>query len=417
MNNTFKKFLEEKNALWMLLSLAIAFALWVIVINTQNPEDTKTYQIKMEIANYEMVEMAGYVITNLEEIENEVIKVPVRGPRLSLDRLSNSPDIDIIVDMSKVDFSKLPGTVPISLDYYLPQTIDSIQIDNKPKTEVMVKFERLVTEPFKVQVVTGGQAKDGYVMMAEAVSPSDVVVSGASSSVEKVKGVRVDVDITGMEGDQTVLAKPYAYDETGAMVEDVSLNMAEIEVELKAHVFMTLPIEYSVSGPGEGYVVDDVICTPFELVVTGKPDVLDAIDSVVLPEINVFGRTSSVQQIFYLDELLPEGIKAANGIDKIIVDVKVIASARVFIDANTEDVEMIGKEEGLSYTVRAEDYKLLLEGSGEKIFALEKDDYSVTADVSGLGEGEHVLEAEVTLPENIVLVGEKPTVAVTITGQ
>ena len=191
--------------------------------------------------------------------------------------------------------------------------------------------------------------------------------------------------------------------------------MNEVEIELEAHVTMNLPIDYSVNIPGHGYVVDEVICTPFELVVTGKPDVLDTVDGIVLPEIDVSNRVSSVQQVFYLDTLLPEGVKPASDIDKIIVDVKIIAAAEAWVDANAADVELTGKADGYDYSVKAEDYKLLLRGSGDKINSLSKGDYSVTVDVNGLEAGEYVVDAQVQLPDNIYLVGENPKITIIVT--
>ncbi len=415
MNNALKRFVEDKNILWMLLSLAIAFALWVIVINTQNPEDMRQYSVNIQVENYEMVTTAGYVVTNLDDIQNEKIRVTVKGPRMSLDNLSKNPGITITADMSKIDYSALPGTVAVSLDYNLPGNIDDIRIDNRPKTEVTLVLERLITESFKAEVKTSGIPSQGYSMVAERVTPSDIMVSGASSSVGRVAGVAVNIDVTGMEGDTIVTAVPYAYDAAGEVVEDVNLNMNEVEVELEAHVRMTLPIDYSVTVPAEGYVVDDVVCTPFELIVTGKPEVLDTLDSIVLPEIDVFNRVSNVQQVFYLDSLLPDGVKVASETDRIIVDVKIIASAEIWVDANAADVELTGEAEGYDYSVKAEDYKLLLRGSGQKIFDLTKDDYSVTVDVSGLEAGEHIVEADVVLPENIYLSGDKPRITVIVT--
>ena len=415
MFNSLKRSIEDKNIIWMLLSLAIAFALWVIVINTQNPEDMKQYSVNMRVENYEMVTTAGYVVTNLDEIQNEKLRVTVKGPRMSLDNLTKNPDIAIIVDMSKIDYSALPGTVTVSLDYNLPDGIDNLRIDNRPKTEVTLNLERLVSENFKAEAKTTGVAAHGYTMDAERITPSDIMVSGAASVISEVYGVAVNVDVTGMMEDKIVTGVPYAYNAAGEVIENVNLNMNEVEIELKAHVTTTIPIDYSVNEPGEGYVVDQVICTPFELDLTGKPEVLDTIDSIVLPEVDVFNRVSSVQQVFYLDTLLPEGVKSASGTDKIIVDVKIIPSAEIWVDANAADVELTGQVEGCDYSVKAEDYKLLLRGSGHKIFALTKDDYSVSVDVSGLEAGEHIVEAEVLLPENMYLAGDNPRITVIVT--
>ena len=49
---------------WKLLSLAIAVALWFMVINTENPLETRSYTASVQIQNEESLFERVYVVVN-----------------------------------------------------------------------------------------------------------------------------------------------------------------------------------------------------------------------------------------------------------------------------------------------------------------------------------------------------------------
>ncbi|MBR5815924.1 MAG: hypothetical protein IKY38_00715, partial [Anaerotignum sp.] len=72
---------------WKLLSIAIATVLWFMVINIDQPIDTRAYNRPLVIENMQVLTDRGLAIGNLEELKNTKITVKVKAQRTALDRL------------------------------------------------------------------------------------------------------------------------------------------------------------------------------------------------------------------------------------------------------------------------------------------------------------------------------------------
>ena len=101
--NKFKEMLM-KDFLWKLLSLAIAVILWFVVINLENPVETRNFTALLQIKNESVITERGQTISNYDEIAGRKITIKIRGQRLSLDRLyKNRADIQAYIDLSLLD--------------------------------------------------------------------------------------------------------------------------------------------------------------------------------------------------------------------------------------------------------------------------------------------------------------------------
>ena len=404
MNKSIKEILIEKNIFWKILSLIMAIGLWFVVINTQNPEETRTFTVNTQVVNYESVTDAGLTAVNLDEIKAGRVVVKVRGPRLTLDRLGTNPGITAKIDMSKLDLSLAPGTVSCNIDVSLSNPADSVQIDSASKHTVQVVLEALISKSMPVDIITNGNSADGFNIVAESISPSEVTVSGAATDVNRVVSVRGIVDITAMEADRDTETDIFAYDADGSIVENVILSSSKAKVSLKAHVSMRVPINVNIEGePRSGHTVDSIVCAPMALYITGRPEILDTIESIELPAIDITDRVGAVQSQFYLENILPEGITAADGIERIVVDIYIATETTDGVEIPGRDITVTGKDEGFEYEIVDESVNIPVKGSSTVVAAAEGGNIKVSVDVSGLAEGEHRLIPSVELPEGLSL--------------
>ena len=91
---------------WKLLSLIIAIGLWFMVINTENPVETRSYTAAIQLQNEEALTERGYVVVNDDELSSTRVTVRLRGQRLALDALSQSSTrVQAVVDLSDVIYS------------------------------------------------------------------------------------------------------------------------------------------------------------------------------------------------------------------------------------------------------------------------------------------------------------------------
>ena len=72
------------------------------------------------------------------------------------------------------------------------------------------------------------------------------------------------------------------------------------------------------------------------------------------------------------------------------------------------------EEENYDYTFSEESVSLQLTGSARELSAITTGSIAVTANVENLIEGEHSVVLEIELPEGVSLVGEVPSIMVTI---
>ena len=81
-----------RDAKWLpkLMSLLIAFFLWIHVVNEQNPSTEATYKVKIETRNLG----EGLIV---DDYPNEV-QVKVRAPRLSMSKI-NPGDVKAYIDL------------------------------------------------------------------------------------------------------------------------------------------------------------------------------------------------------------------------------------------------------------------------------------------------------------------------------
>ena len=77
---------------WKLLSIAIATILWFMVINIDQPVDTRGYSRPLVIENMETLTNRGLAAGNLEELKNTKVTVKVKAQRTALDRLNQNPE-------------------------------------------------------------------------------------------------------------------------------------------------------------------------------------------------------------------------------------------------------------------------------------------------------------------------------------
>ena len=125
---------------WKLLSLFIAIGLWFMVINTENPMETRSYSTTVQLQNEEALFERGYVVVNEDEISSMRITVRLRGQRLALDRLSqSSTKVQAIVDLNNVIYSYSGDPVSVPVNIVIPSVVNnSFEILSKSVQSVTV---------------------------------------------------------------------------------------------------------------------------------------------------------------------------------------------------------------------------------------------------------------------------------------
>ncbi len=217
--------------------------------------------------------------------------------------------------------------------------------------------------------------------------------------------------------DIVVTAEPIAYDENGKQVEGITMDISKVHISIGIQKNKMVNLTASTVGiPEEGYEISEIRWSPQAVNIAGSEAILNNLQSITLPALDVTGARQTVIESFLLNEILPDGVMLSND-TPLEAEVSVVIQQQEDqqITVQSANVTLQGaEEENYDYTFSEESVSLQLTGSARELSAITTGSIAVTANVENLIEGEHSVVLEIELPEGVSLVGEVPSIMVTI---
>ena len=404
---------------WKLLSLIIAIGLWFMVINTENPVETRSYTAAIQLQNEEALTERGYVVVNDDELSSTRVTVRLRGQRLALDALSQSSTrVQAVVDLSDVIYSYSGEPVSVPVDIVIPSVVNSsFEILSKSVQTVSVDIQPYVNKDFDVKAVVNTTDETAKELANAVASPGSVTVYGARSIVESVAEVRAYVSPETVEDGMVMTAVPVAYNADGIAVGDVTFGTEELSVMITLDEVKSVRVNLSLTGEvADGYEITDYYTTPETMEVAGDAAALSRLNSINLPDIDVTGLEANSGYEFSAGDYLPDGLRALDGgriTATVIVEEEETKELIIPVESVTWGDTLA---EGYMASISGEDISISVKGVASVIDTLTAADVEAHIDLDGLEEGEHDdVYVRFELPEGVSLAGGGGTVNVSIT--
>lgn len=404
---------------WKLLSLIIAIGLWFMVINTENPVETRSYTAAIQLQNEEALTERGYVVVNDDELSSTRVTVRLRGQRLALDALSQSSTrVQAVVDLSDVIYSYSGEPVSVPVDIVIPSVVNSsFEILSKSVQTVSVDIQPYVNKDFDVKAVVNTTDETAKELANAVASPGSVTVYGARSIVESVAEVRAYVSPETVEDGMVMTAVPVAYNADGTVVGDVTFGTEELSVMITLDEVKSVRVNLSLTGEvADGYEITDYYTTPETMEVAGDAAALSRLNSINLPDIDVTGLEANSGYEFSAGDYLPDGLRALDGgriTATVIVEEEETKELIIPVESVTWGDTLA---EGYMASISGEDISISVKGVASVIDTLTAADVEAHIDLDGLEEGEHDdVYVRFELPEGVSLAGGGGTVNVSIT--
>ncbi len=225
------------NWIWKVLSLFLAFVLWVVVVNYNDPYITKSFEdIQVEKRYEDAITSQEKAITYLE---GETVDVVVGGNRSRIDKLGIE-EISAYVDMKLVSIT---GAIDIEVD--APDQIDLLE---KTPNDMQISWEQIETVVKDVQVFYDGELASEHIKLNPVVTPNQVELTGPESKLAMVASVLVNVKINEATDDITVFVSPKIQDSDGNDIPNLTLNNNQIEVKVPIEKIREIPVSFSTVG-------------------------------------------------------------------------------------------------------------------------------------------------------------------------
>ena len=284
-----RKILNSK-IFYMVVSLLLAFVLWLYVGREANPEVTSTLsRVQVVFSGLESLDQRGLMISEGAE---QTVSLRIRATRDVWNRL-NQGDTTVTIDVSGI---AEPGEQSVSIttrNISFPRSItvlDSIDVQYTSPGTVDFTVSRWASKDVPVQGVFNGSVAEGYQREEFSFAPETVTVSGQEELVNQVDHALVTVSQEEMS---TTYSESCPYTLIGADGEVIPSEQLETD---PATVLVTLPVvqlkevELTVDLiPGGGATQDDVTVDiePQTITVSGGAEDLAGLTSISLGEIDL----------------------------------------------------------------------------------------------------------------------------------
>ena len=291
-----------------LLCLIAASALWVYVMNEQNPQVENTYTVPVETRNLDR----SLVATNVPS----TVKVKVRMARSDMIYM-RSDNIKAYVDLSGMTDGDYPNT-PILVSVPGDESVVSVS----PKTfDLNIDTYAVKTLPANVQIF--GTPETNFSVESNKATPDTITIAGSSTMVAKADRAVVSVNIAGKEKSFAEFDSVNILDADGNTVTglDIMPSQVKVTVKMKEETKLgNLPIKIETKGePAKGYKVGKITVTPPVATLTAPISFFAANRTLDLDPIDVTGASSDIHQVVNVN--VPSGGSVA--VPKVTVDVEI----------------------------------------------------------------------------------------------
>jgi YbbR domain-containing protein len=385
-----------------LLSLALAVTLWAFVTEEENPTRTDCFPGNVPVETVNVPK--GLAVASLSDA---AVSVRASAPQDICDHLTVG-DFRAVADLSIAKAHENSVTLRVS------STRRGVEVAQASPPGVTVTLEPTTTKVVPVTMKLIGTPPLGYATAPGKTTPEQVEVTGAESLVALVDEAVADVNVQGVRVPLAQAFPVVPRDSLGGDIEGVTMNPSTVEVVLpivQREVTQAYVVTPLLRGtPADGFNVTSISVDPSFVVITGAIEALQSLTTVSTDEVAVDGAASDVVRAAKLQ--LPPGLTVA-GSDSVTVRVSVSPAQGEITLGLTPTVK--GLEPGLRAELATTMVEVRVAGEIPVLRALSPTSLVAVVDASGLGEGQHVLPVQVTVPPGVRVVGVEPaTVIVTL---
>lgn len=406
-----------------IMSLLFAIALWMMVVNIDNPVDEETFRnIPVNVLNEEIFTTKASTYSILDN--NETVSVTVRARRKVLSDI-RSTDITVTADIrNRVSNSLSEATLPTDVEIKGFEG-DYVEAYTNPRN-IQIEIEPSAQKDFTISVETTGTPRDGNTLGKLVADPKMIRLGGAESQINRVKKVVAVASVSGLSKSQSVVAEMKLLDADNEEVDPAlfenNLGAEGLKIDVEILKTKSIPIRVESSGisAAAGYSIGEITCVPQTVKVAGEEDAIKELTEIVIPEDALeLESISSTQEVNVdISEYLPEGIILEDATaDNVQVTVLVEKYGTKVFTIPSNNIVLKNATVGLKPSITTLE-KIEIHVTGSKA-ALEKitDAPEVYVEMKPYTKpGLYTVEVEAELPEGCSLV-TKPKIQITLTEQ
>jgi len=398
-----------------ILSLVIAFGLWLYVVNNVSGEDDITFNnIPVVREGESILNEQNLMIT---ELSTETVSLHLAGSRDDLNKVDSS-NTSVKINLSNI---KEPGEkIPLPYIPSYPATVAStaFEVVNRSPSVIFVSVDYRRTFEIPVYVKWTGSRSENYLYDTEnyTLDYSAITITGPAAVADKIHHAQILIDLTDRTESFSESFRYTLCDAAGEPVDARQITTSVEEIQLSAQIQqireMALVADVIYGG---GATPDNTTVTlePEVIRVSGGAAVLEELgDTYTVCSISLADIEKSSNELKYTINL-PEGVTNQTGVSEVVVTVRF--SGLRTKDVVVDNIEMINVPEGMTAEIINANLTVRVRGPEEEISALTEKDISAVVDLSAAEAGTATYKAVIRISDAFPNVGAMKTSSVSAT--
>ena len=386
----------------VLISIAVAFGLWMYVITSVSPGSEDTYyNIPVVMDGEALLAERNLMITGTSGNSATLV---LSGNRSDLYKV-NRENITLKANLGTI-LEEGTHSVAYSIAYPGDVAQNAFEVLSQSPKYIYVTVEKRTTKEVPVEVKWIGSTPEGFMSDREnrILDYGDITVSGPASVADLIEKAVVEVDLTEQ---RESISQSYRYtlcDAEGNPVDaqKITTNVEEVHLDVKIQrvkeVQLSVDVIYG-GGADEDHTRVQLSTEVIRL--SGGEAVMEELgDTIVLGKVHLAEITKSQSLTFPIN--LPEGVTNLTGVTE--VEANIMFQGLSTREFTIEKIKMINVPEGMEAELITEKLQIIVRGPTGEVVNLTEDDISVSVDLSGA-------EADTsTFKATVLFDGEFPSV-------
>lgn len=397
----------------ILLSVIIAFGLWLYVITNVSQETEYTiYNIPVVMEGESVLTERNLMITG---ISADDVDLTLSGNRSDLAKV-NSGNMILKADLTKIYEPEENKVLPCTPVFPSDVPSNALTIQNRHPANIYITVEARRNKEVPVEVVWKGSTPDGFMSDREnrIMDYSSVTVVGPASVADLIEKAVIEVDLTEQ---RESISQDYRYtlcDAQGNPVDAklITTNVENIHLDVKIQMVKEVKLVAEiVYGGGATEKNTTVTIEPAVIRLSGGSAVLEELgDSISLGRIDL--STIEESQELTIPFTLPEDVTNLSNITEAKVDVKF--AGLLVKKFEVENIEAVNVPEGLKAEIMEEKITVYLRGTVMDLSKVMPEDLVVRVDLTGAAADTSTFKATVYLGEESFGIGAIGNYTVTV---
>lgn len=379
------KKITDSKTFWMVMSVLIAFFLWMYVTSTEGVETEKTINgVKVVFVGEEALrESSGLVITEQDAV---TVDVTLSGTRRVLSKLTNST-VTAVVDLSNV-YTDARYSVAYSLSY--PNGVGENEVTVVRSSLDVINFtvDRLSTKTVEVKGIFSGTMAEGYI--AEKTlqfDPLAVKISGPKTAVELVDHAFVTITREGVDKTLQYNTTYELRDAENNVIDDDSIIREVTEVSVTLPVLSTkqVPLDVTIINGGgatrENNV--DIDIDPEFIMLAGDAEAIDGATKILLGTIDLSDFATDYEMTYAI--VPPNDTENMTGITEATVRITIKGLETKTFTIQKDNISCINTADSMAADVITESLTITVRAAPEILENIKANNLRAVADLAEFG--------------------------------